>query len=173
MENDPVRMTDKYPYTTLNYANGPGYVNAFDENGERLDLSGTDTNDLDFLHPALIPMGSGVHSGHDVGLWATGNGINLTQPWLWLIFSSRDFFAGPMSYFFHSTHEQSYVGHVMAYALCSGPYNQTCRRHLSRLKNIDMRSTDVNHSSSLQMSALLTTFGQFVLLVLDRNRVIR
>lgn len=151
VENDPVRMTDKYPYTTLNYANGPGYVNAFDENGERLDLSGTDTNDLDFLHPALIPMGSGVHSGHDVGLWATG----------------------PMSYFFHSTHEQSYVGHVMAYALCSGPYNQTCRRHLSRLKNIDMRSTDVNHSSSLQMSALLTTFGQFVLLVLDRNRVIR
>ena len=27
-----------------------------------------------------------------------------------------------MSFLFHKTHEQNYVAHVMAYALCAGPY---------------------------------------------------
>ncbi|TRY79446.1 hypothetical protein TCAL_07551 [Tigriopus californicus] len=149
--NDPLRMKDTYPYTALNYANGPGYVNAFNKNGERVDLSETDTNDMDFLHPSLIPMGSGVHSGHDVGLWATG----------------------PMSYFFHTTHEQSYIGHVMAYAICSGPYNQTCRRHLDRLKAIEMRSIDVNESSRLQLPSTFTVFTVVVLLFQDRIHTFR
>ena len=35
---------DNKPYTTLSYANGPGYATAFDKNGERPDLTNTDTS---------------------------------------------------------------------------------------------------------------------------------
>ena len=37
-------LIDKKPYTTLSYANGPGYATAFDESGERPDLTNTDTS---------------------------------------------------------------------------------------------------------------------------------
>lgn len=35
---------DKKPYTTLSYANGPGYPTTFDENGTRIDLTNVDTS---------------------------------------------------------------------------------------------------------------------------------
>ena len=40
------------------------------------------------------------HSGDDVVIYARGPSANL----------------------FHTTHEQSYIAHVMAYAACVGPY---------------------------------------------------
>ena len=46
------------------------------------------------------------HASEDVGLWASG----------------------PLAFMFHSTHEQSHVGHVMAFSLCIGHFtnNQYC-----------------------------------------------
>lgn len=39
---------DKKPYTTLSYANGPGYPTTFDENGTRIDLTNVDTSIINY-----------------------------------------------------------------------------------------------------------------------------
>lgn len=65
-------------------------------------------------------------------------------------------FAGPMSFFLHSSHEQSYVGHLIGYSLCVGPYNETCKRH----RGLDPTAMEIAAaaaaaSASGQMSALV------------------
>lgn len=60
---------DGLPYTTLNYADGPGHVA-----GGRPDLIAVDTTHPDYRQEALIPRRSESHSGDDVGLWALGPG---------------------------------------------------------------------------------------------------
>ena len=32
------------------------------------------------------------------------------------------FFSGPLAFMFHSTHEQNYIGHVLAFSLCIGHF---------------------------------------------------
>jgi alkaline phosphatase len=78
-------------YTTLNYASGPGYTGASDEQPAgpkklphtpsqydaaegRPDLSEVDTQDPDYLQEALLPMIDETHGGQDVGVWASGPG---------------------------------------------------------------------------------------------------
>ncbi len=58
------------PYTTLSYANGPGYVNG----DKRPDLTLVDTHSPDYKQAATIPMMSDTHSGEDVAIYATGAG---------------------------------------------------------------------------------------------------
>ena len=58
------------PYTTLVYANGPGYVG---DDG-RPDLADVDTTGPDYLQEATVPLGSETHGGDDVGIWAIGPG---------------------------------------------------------------------------------------------------
>ncbi len=61
---------DGLPYTTLVYANGPGYVG-----GEgRPDLATVDTAAPDYLQEAIVPLGAESHGGDDVGIWARGPG---------------------------------------------------------------------------------------------------
>ncbi len=55
------------PYTTLAYANGPGY-----RTGGRPNLTSVDTTNVDFLQEAAVPMGSETHAGEDVAVFATG-----------------------------------------------------------------------------------------------------
>lgn len=55
------------PYTTLSYANGPGY-----RGGERPDLREVDTSEVDYLQEALVPMAAETHAGEDVALFAKG-----------------------------------------------------------------------------------------------------
>ena len=55
---------------------------------------------MKFVFPAVVPRYEESHGSEDVGLWATG----------------------PLAFMFHRTHEQSYVGHVMAFSLCIGHY---------------------------------------------------
>ncbi len=80
------------PYTTLSYANGPGYAGASASQPEgpktfphlgrgfkpapagRPDLSDVDTTDPDYLQEAAIPFANETHSGEDVGVWALGPG---------------------------------------------------------------------------------------------------
>jgi alkaline phosphatase len=81
---------DDKPYTTLGYANGPGY-----RGGERPDLTEVDTMDVDFLQEAAVPMGSETHAGEDVALYARG----------------------PSSQLLHGGQEQTISFYLMAHAL--------------------------------------------------------
>lgn len=84
------------PYTTLGYANGPGYVGASNLQAEgikkfphivssmqaargRPDLRNIDTEDHDFMQEAGIPLRSESHGGEDVGIWARGPGANAVR----------------------------------------------------------------------------------------------
>lgn len=84
------------PYTTLGYANGPGYVGASNQQAEgikkfphissgvkkasgRPDLRDVDTEDHAFMQEAGIPLRSETHSGEDVGIWARGPGAEAVR----------------------------------------------------------------------------------------------
>ncbi len=84
------------PYTTLGYANGPGYTGAsssqpagpkafFHPGTEyqsavgRPDLRGVDTEHPDYLQEAAIPLASETHGGEDVGVWANGPGSDAVR----------------------------------------------------------------------------------------------
>ena len=78
------------PYTTLGYANGPGYVGASDAQPEgpkrlphfakryrapklgRPDLSDVDTESSLYLQEATLPLASETHGGEDVPVYAGG-----------------------------------------------------------------------------------------------------
>ncbi len=79
------------PYTTLNYANGPGYPGASNAQPQgskhhphqpanvhpsagRPDLTHVDTQAPDYLQESMIPLKAETHGGDDVGIWATGPG---------------------------------------------------------------------------------------------------
>jgi alkaline phosphatase len=108
------------PYTTLSYANGPGYTGASGQQPEgphtwghrpcepsspdcsfegihegRPDLSEIDTEDPSFLQEATVPMRSETHAGEDVPIYAGGARAAL----------------------FHGVREQSYIYHAMVEAL--------------------------------------------------------
>ncbi|MET0384345.1 MAG: alkaline phosphatase [Polyangiales bacterium] len=82
---------DGKPYTTLGYANGPGYRGV----GERGDLTEVDTQDVDYLQEATIPLGSETHAAEDVALYARG----------------------PSSQLLHGSQEQTISFYLMAHAL--------------------------------------------------------
>lgn len=63
------------PYTTLGYANGPGYAGATG----RPDLSGVDTAQRDYLQEVTVPLASETHGGDDVGIWARGPGAHAVR----------------------------------------------------------------------------------------------
>jgi alkaline phosphatase len=78
------------PYTTLSYANGPGY-----RVGGRPDLTNVDTTSIEFLQEATVPMGAETHAGEDVALFARG----------------------PSAHLVHGSQEQTISFYVMAHAL--------------------------------------------------------
>jgi alkaline phosphatase len=102
------------PFTTLSYANGPGYTGAdseqaegpkrwMEESPERQrgiakgppDLTKVDTAAPDYLQTAAVPLPNETHSGADVPVYAAGPGAAL----------------------FHGAQEQSYLYYAMAEAL--------------------------------------------------------
>jgi alkaline phosphatase len=82
------------PYTTLSYANGPGYAGASDRQPEgakrhrhdfsamaairrgRPDLRALDPTDPDFLQEATVPLKDETHGGEDVPVYAAGPGAD-------------------------------------------------------------------------------------------------
>ena len=109
--------SDGLPYTTLGYANGPGFHDfsaASNDQGfhslgsvtdadtvyraelfmGRADLSAVDTESSGFHQESSVPMRSETHSGEDVAVYATGPGSHLVS----------------------GTQEQSGIFHVMNYA---------------------------------------------------------
>lgn len=101
------------PYTTLGYANGPGYTGQSDTQQEgyktyphapvsfsgitigRPDITAIDTTDPIYLQEATVPLSSETHAGEDVAIYAGGPGAHL----------------------FHGVQEQHVIFHVMRNAL--------------------------------------------------------
>ncbi|MDD1621454.1 MAG: alkaline phosphatase [Methylococcaceae bacterium] len=100
------------PYTTLSYANGPGWTGGLQRNefnpanegtksapyaGTKLrpDLTEVDTTNPNYMQEATVPMGSETHAGEDVAIYADG----------------------PSAYLVRGTLEQNVIYHVMANAL--------------------------------------------------------
>jgi alkaline phosphatase len=111
---DGVELKDSLglPYTTVSYANGPGWTGGFKRKefnpanegtvsaayaggALRPDLTTVDTTAPNYLQEATVPMGSETHAGEDVAIYADG----------------------PHSYLFSGTLEQNVIYHVMADAL--------------------------------------------------------
>lgn len=84
------------PYTTLSYANGPGYAGesaeqpqgakhyphagkGFRPSSGRPDLTSVDTEDADYLQESTVPLSSESHGGDDVGIWARGPGSDAVR----------------------------------------------------------------------------------------------
>ena len=84
------------PYTTLGYANGPGYTGAsasqaagpktflhggsgYQRADGRPDLTDVDTAHPDYLQEATVPLGNESHGGDDVGIWARGPGSDAVR----------------------------------------------------------------------------------------------
>ncbi|MFQ6371675.1 alkaline phosphatase [Shewanella sp. YIC-542] len=70
----PTLADDGMPYTTLGYTNGPGA-----KNGPREDLSAVNTQDVEFLQQAQVPLSSETHAAEDVAIYAAGPGAWLFQ----------------------------------------------------------------------------------------------
>jgi alkaline phosphatase len=100
------------PYTTLSYANGPGWTGGLQRKefnpanegtiaatyeGSKLrpDLTTVDTSSPNYLQESTVPMGSETHAGEDVTIYADG----------------------PGSYLVRGTLEQNAIYHVLAHAL--------------------------------------------------------
>ena len=84
------------PYTTLGYANGPGYAGASSAQpagpkrflhpgkeyvaaASRPDLRAVDTEVPDYLQESTMPLADETHGGDDVGVWATGPGSHAVR----------------------------------------------------------------------------------------------
>ena len=97
------------PYTTLSYANGPGYTGASNKQPQgpksfphepssstgittgRPDLTTVDTTAPNYLQEAAVPLGNETHAGEDVAIYANG----------------------PGAYLLHGVQEQNVIFHVM------------------------------------------------------------
>ncbi|MDR3447448.1 alkaline phosphatase [Dyella sp.] len=80
------------PYTTLGFANGPGYIGASDTQPEgsktfphsahdysyatkgRPDLTKAKTSDPNYMQESILPMKAETHGGEDVAIFASGPG---------------------------------------------------------------------------------------------------
>ncbi|XP_076806754.1 alkaline phosphatase-like [Clavelina lepadiformis] len=95
------KALDAKPYTTLNYANGQGYQGPSSteiEPHSRQNLTGIDTDAVEYHQQTAVPLSSETHGGDDVAILARG----------------------PMSHLFHGVHQQNYIAYVMRYAACVG-----------------------------------------------------
>lgn len=99
------KAADGMPYTTVSYANGPGYhmlpVGGDTVYGQPIqagrvaDLTSIDTTNQGFHQESLVPLSAETHAGEDVAIFA----------------------AGPKAHLFHGVREQNYIFHVMNDAL--------------------------------------------------------
>ncbi|KAK7065464.1 hypothetical protein SK128_010051 [Halocaridina rubra] len=119
---------DGLPYTTLMYANGPGYnytvIHEDDDDDDdfevaRWNITQEQATSWEYTQLAPVPMTSETHGGDDVAIYATG----------------------PMSHLFHTLHEQNYIAHAMAYAACIGANNDHCEGHKNPTSTENFLST--------------------------------
>lgn len=102
--NNAQNGLDRLPYSTLSYANGPGYSQFIEKNGVRKNLQEIDMQLQTFMYPATIPLKDETHGGDDVAVFASG-------PW---------------AHLFTGTFEQNLIPHAMGYATCLGTGLTVC-----------------------------------------------
>ncbi|KAM6970132.1 alkaline phosphatase, tissue-nonspecific isozyme [Aplochiton taeniatus] len=90
-----VSDTDKMPYTSLIYGNGPGFSL---NNNSRTNPREQATNSSGYVQQSAVPLASETHSGEDVPVFARG-------PW---------------AHLFLGTNDNTYTAHAMAHAACLG-----------------------------------------------------
>lgn len=77
------------PYTTLAYANGPGYRDS------RPVLTEAETSGLGFLQEAAVPLSSETHAGEEVAIYASGPSAHLVKGTMeqnWIYYVMKDAF---------------------------------------------------------------------------------
>nr|WAK99611.1 alkaline phosphatase [Rhopalosiphum padi] len=92
--------TDKMPYSTLSYANGPSAR-------ERYNLSQDNTKEPQYQFPSMVNLTWETHGGEDVGVFASG-------PW---------------AHLFVGNYEQNYIPYAISYAANMGPGAELERKH--------------------------------------------
>ncbi|TSK53797.1 Intestinal-type alkaline phosphatase [Bagarius yarrelli] len=123
--------TDKKPFTTTLYGNGPGYI----AGGVRPDLKNTTTNENGYVQQSAVPLTSETHGSEDVVIFAKG----------------------PMSHLFHGVQEQSYIAHAMAFAACIEPYAD-CYLQLAPKPDTDHAVSIQLHGIYIILLGVITTF---------------
>ncbi len=116
-DDKPAKDLSGKPYTTLGYANGPGYPGASDAQPEgskhlphfaksssgkvsaRPDLTNAQTEAPHYLQESTLPLVAETHAGEDVPIYA----------------------GGPSAALFHGAREQNFVYHALAAALGIAP----------------------------------------------------
>ncbi|VDM05889.1 unnamed protein product [Schistocephalus solidus] len=93
------KTLDGKPMTAVGYMNGPG-ARTEEPRADLHQLSSAQLTDKEFRQQALVPLSDATHGGEDVGVYATG----------------------PFSHLFHRTIDNTYLAHVMKWALCLPPY---------------------------------------------------
>ncbi|KAM9759634.1 alkaline phosphatase, tissue-nonspecific isozyme isoform 1-T2 [Menidia menidia] len=92
---------DQKPFTSILYANGPGYKHV---NGVRENVSTVDFMGSNYQAQSAVPLALETHGGEDVAVFAKG----------------------PLAHLLHGVQEQNYIPHVMAYAACIGQNREHC-----------------------------------------------
>lgn len=92
------------PYETLVYATGPGYwMHVKNETNASFiplaEFTKEERAEPTYMHSSLVAMTDAVHSGEDVGVFATGPGSNLVQ----------------------GVFEQNYIAYIISFSSCIGP----------------------------------------------------
>ena len=102
------------PYTTIGYANGPGFDFHFDKNiGFWKDILEEDFTDNNFMQMATFGLSDETHGGEDVSAYAIG----------------------PQAHLISGVHEQSYLAHLVAYSACLKKDSLSCPQGRLRYQN--------------------------------------
>lgn len=105
--NNAQLAADLLPYSTLSYANGPGFAdNVFNQNGatKRKNLKLINMKRKDYKFPTMVPLESETHGGDDVAVFASG----------------------PYAHLFTGVYEQNFIPHALGYAACLGGRKTAC-----------------------------------------------
>ena len=95
------KASDGKAYTSILYGNGPEYQLS---GGSRPDVDETKSRDLAYRQQAAVPLSGETHGCEDMAVFARG----------------------PRAHLVHGVQEQSFVAHVLAFAVCLEPYATDC-----------------------------------------------
>lgn len=129
---------DGLPYTTLSYANGPGYADTYksDNLAERIDITNVDFTQMNQRYLATAPLSSEAHGGEDVSVYTSG----------------------PLSHIFVGNYEQSTLPHLMAYASGIGEYYEPIKPPTD--EDDDGSAGSLSVCLSLLIAALVAVIGR-------------
>uniref|UniRef100_A0A1I8A539 alkaline phosphatase n=1 Tax=Steinernema glaseri TaxID=37863 RepID=A0A1I8A539_9BILA len=136
---------DNLPIASLMFANGPG---GFQQSNathvyRRTNLTEVNTEDIEYVSPAAVPLKSSTHSGEDVGLWAHG----------------------PYSRLFTGTIENTQVAFTVKYVLCLEQREANLCSLVERT-NSQWGTATVGHSIGVLVFSILAAMFSFCSMIL-------